>query len=227
MKTKDKIAELARRHSVGIVLGRHLGGVFLVVPEPAAGQDPPLVQAAADLAPGLVELRPDTLAARLGMDADIRSVEGVGHRIVVGEETAVGDPGPGMVAERVPAQVDQQAGHSPDDFSFSDRHELALGEDPLVTAQMRLAPDHILISQDRVSLLVQFDQVGDVIEGRLPDSDGRFPFLHPATVDSGRAENKASFSLPAASTRGLHVDRRPVASCFLRIHDSTNPSRYQ
>jgi len=192
LETEHEVLQLAGDDALGVLVGGHVLGVFVVVPEATAGEDAALVEASAELAAGLVEGGADLASAVVGMHADVGAVEGVGGGVVVGEVAAVGDAGPGVVAKRVGAEVDDQGGGGADDVPVDFGDDLALGKDALVTEKVALAPDDVFGGEDRVGDFVELNEGGNVGPMGFAEGDGALFFAgHGRGGPSGICETRA------------------------------------
>lgn len=132
LEAEHQVAQLAARDPRSVLFGRRITAGGAIVPQATAGQDAALVQALAKLTPPLVERGADALTASVGVHVDVRSVQRVGVRVVVGEVTAVGDAGPRVRAQWIRAQVDDQRRGRAHDLSVKLRYQLALWENSLM-----------------------------------------------------------------------------------------------
>jgi hypothetical protein len=82
---------------------------------------------------------------------------------MVGEVATVGDPGPSVLAQRMPGHVDNHGGNSAHDTPVQFSDLLTGGEDLLVAPKMALTPDDIIGGEFRVGDSIEFNQSGNVV----------------------------------------------------------------
>ena len=186
LEAQHQILQLTGHDALGIFLGRHRVRMFRVVPQPAPGEDATFVEALAEVATGLVEGGSHALTPDVRMDIDIRPVEGVGLGIVIGEVAAIGDPRPGVKTEGIGSQVDHERCGGADNPPFQLRHQLSFGKKAKMTAQMRFAPDDILVAERGICRPIQLDQRRDVVSYRSADLDGVSFWWHDLRVKPNR-----------------------------------------